>query len=51
MNIITYSIRSLLRGAFVYTFIRGMFAVGSDISAARKEKRQTKAGRKNQDSS
>ena len=49
MNIITYSIRSLLRGAFVYTFIRGMFAVGGDIADARKEKRRAKERRQKQD--
>ena len=42
MNIITYSIRTLFRGAVLYTFLRGIFAVGGDISAARKAKRQAK---------
>lgn len=40
MNIFTYGIRSILRLAFVYTFIRGMYAVSGDISAARTKKKR-----------
>ncbi len=49
MNIITYSIRTLFRGVVLYTFLRGIFAVGGDISAARKEKGQTKDKGQNRD--
>lgn len=42
MNIMTYSIRTLFRGVVLYTFPGEIFAVGGDIFAARKEKRQVR---------